>query len=85
MLLNGVPFAAHAGGGSAFMTFDSFSTSTGFLPGINTLTIQVVNFGGPSGAHVNNLRGDAALIPEPGSLLLAGLGCGFAVGVRRKR
>lgn len=85
VLLNGVPFATHSGGTSAFLTFDSFSTGTGFLPGINTLTIQVVNQGGPTGAHVNELRGDASLIPEPGCMLLAGIGCVVAFGIRKQR
>ena len=82
VLLNGSPIASHSGGGSAFLSFDSFTASAGFLPGLNTLTIQVNNFGGPSGAHVTELRGDAQLIPEPASVALIATG---AIGLLSRR
>ena len=84
VLLNGSSIASHAGGGSAFLSFDSFSASSGFLPGINTLTIQVNNFSGPSGAHVTELRGDALPIPEPACAALLFLGTVCLVGIRKK-
>jgi hypothetical protein len=83
VLLNGVPFATHSGGAVSFNSFDSFGTSTGFLPGINTLRIQVNNLGGPSGAHVNELQGDALPIPEPCTITLAVLALG-GIFMRRK-
>ncbi len=84
MLLNGVPFATHSGGGTAFTFFDSFGTGVGFLPGINTLTVLVTNISGPSGAHVTDLIGDAQLIPEPCTIALGVLAlCG--VVLRRRK
>jgi hypothetical protein len=76
VLLNGTFVATHSGGVAAFTSFDSFGVGVGFLPGINTLTIQVTNQGGPSGAHVNDLRGDALPIPEPSTMALAVLALG---------
>ena len=70
VFLNGALIATHVGGGTAFTAFDNFSTATGFLPGINTLTIQAVNAGGPAGVHVTALVGDATPVPEPTSGLL---------------
>jgi hypothetical protein len=83
VFLNGALFATHTGGAAAFTSFDTFGIGTGFLPGINTLTIQVNNLGGPSGAHVNELQGDALPIPEPCTLTLAVLALG-GIFMRKK-
>ncbi len=62
----------------------SFPIGSGFVPGLNSLTFEVTNFSsGPTGLHVTDLRGDAVTIPEPATLLLAGLGLVGILSTRR--
>ena len=80
ILLNGVQFSTGAVG---FQNFTSFSTSTGFVAGVNTLTFVTHNDGGPAGLRVE-VAGTADLagtVPEPATwgLMIAGFGMvGFA-------
>ena len=72
-----------------FGSFTSFTISSGFVPGVNTLEFQVTNTvseeSGPS-LQVNDLSGTATPIPEPVSLLLFGAGLvGMAVIGRKNR
>lgn len=86
IFLNGVNTGiSHVGGGSAFLAFDTFTLNTGFVPGINTLSMRVLNFGGPGGLHVDALRGLAEPIPEPVSLVLVVTAVGLACAIRRRR
>lgn len=87
MKLNGVPVA------SLFFPLNkpweqlsAFAINTGFLPGLNTLTFEVPNIGGPSGLHVQ-VTGDAlAAVPEPSTFALAAVGLGLMYRqVRRRR
>jgi hypothetical protein len=69
--LNGV----HTGITSPFAGFTSFSTysiSSGFHAGVNTLDFNVYNGGNPTGLRVE-LNGYATAVPEPTVLGLAGL------------
>lgn len=70
-----------------FTVFTSFSATSGFVVGTNTLRFTVNNYSGVGGLNVNNLQytlgsgGSAA--PEPGALALGLLG-GVAL-IARKR
>lgn len=78
--LNGVLILDHSytGLNSPWNQDASFLATSGFLSGVNTLSFEVPNIGGPSGLHVF-VSGtvDASAVPEPGSwaLLGAGLAC----------
>ncbi len=83
--LNGV-YAGISKGNSGYSSLDPFSLTSGFQPGINTLTFVVNNANeslayNPSGLHVNNLQGTANAIPEAAAiyvwsgLALAAVGC----------
>ena len=77
------------GNATSFDAWSEFSSGTGnFVAGINTITFNVVNDGGPSGLRVEFLEsGEAvAAVPEPETyaLMLAGLGALGFVARRRK-
>lgn len=74
------------GTNAPWTVFAPFSTSSGFVAGINTLTFEVQNIGGPSGLHVR-VSGDALAVPEPSSLTLLGLVMAGITGAawRRKK
>lgn len=86
--LNGGPpsgdTTGDCGNAANFQSLTPFSFSSGFVEGINTLELDVVNFGDSSAARVDNLTGTAAAVPEPASLMMAGL-CLVALGVTRRR
>ena len=74
ILINGVSTGQTAGGFDAFSTF---SISTGFIAGINTIDFLVQNAGGPTGLRVEGaLTADATVsdVPEPMSLAILGVG-----------
>jgi hypothetical protein len=95
ILLNGVSTGiSHfpADGNPALNTFQewsNFTISSGFVPGMNTLAFEVLNFdipgtfGNPSGLRVE-LSGDATAIPEPSTMLLLATGLVGLAGFRRK-
>lgn len=70
---------------SPMQAFTPFTISSGFVSGINTLSIAVTNDPGfQTGLHVNNLQGTAEIVPEPaavmiGILALLGLAAGSSV------
>ena len=69
----------------AYGAFQSFTISSGFVAGVNTLAFEVLNDeDGPTGLQVDNLSGTANPVSEPVSLLLFGAGLwGMAVIGRR--
>ncbi|HME43739.1 MAG TPA: hypothetical protein VKF36_11680 [Syntrophorhabdales bacterium] len=69
----------------AYGSFQSFTISSGFVSGVNTLAFEVGNIAlGPTGLQVDNLSGTASPVREPVSLLLFGAGLvGMAVIGRR--
>jgi len=94
VLLNGNSFYNPGDtGSSTYNQLHAISTSSGFLPGTNTLTFIVTNGSGsggnPEGLLVSGLQGTAAAnaVPEPASLAVWGAisVLGAAFGWRRRR
>jgi len=89
VFLNGGSSLGASGG---FAGWSTFSASSGFVSGLNTLDFRVTNFafGGPNptGLRVEFLSSSVNAIPEPETyaLLLAGLGLlGFAARRRKQK
>ena len=94
ILLNGVA-TGHVlpASGVSFNFLHSFTISSGFVAGVNTLDFQVTDVGPPTALRVDSIGGSADLapptgpaIPEPGTwaLLIIGLGLSGALA-RRSR
>jgi hypothetical protein len=68
-------------------SWDTFSLTSGFQAGINTLTFEVENTGIPSGLRVEYTSIVAPPVPEPETyaMILAGLGIMGCVARRRAR
>jgi hypothetical protein len=65
--------------------FFSFSITSGFVAGINTLDFVLFNESGPTGLRVEFLSGSADPIPEPATMLLLGSGLIGLAGYGRRR
>ncbi len=71
---------------AGFDAFNSFSVTSGFTSGVNTIDFLVRNDGGPTGLRVEGgLTADAvvASVPEPMSLAILGVGLAGAGLFRR--
>jgi hypothetical protein len=91
ILLNGVGTGITDTGVANCGYFSSFTISTGFVSGLNTLDFQVYNlplasgiqWGNPTGLRVE-LSGTAAPIPLPSAIALLAPGLAGLAAVRRK-
>lgn len=87
--INGVSIPGFSGPTYPYLT--SFTISSGFIAGLNTLDFVVRDVGVIGGLRIASLSGTATAavtaVPEPASIALAGMGlAGFmAILVRRKR
>ena len=73
---------------ASFQSMTSFTFTSGFVAGLNTIDLVVANSGGPSAARVDNLVGSAdalqSTVPEPGSVALAAMGLSGLFLLRRR-
>lgn len=68
-----------------FNRFHSFELTDGFVPGMNTLEIEVINTAAWIALNVNSLAGTAAPIPEPGIPFLWVFGVSFLARWRNRQ
>ena len=73
-----------------FSSFTSFSATSGFLAGANTLSFSVLDDGAPSAFEVSALHGTASLpsaaaVPEPATWAMMLGGFGLVGGAMRRR
>jgi hypothetical protein len=81
ILLNGVSTGITSSNG--YTAWKSFTISSGFVAGVNTLDFQLNNGGGPTGLRVE-MTGTGNEVPEPSSILLLASGiAGLATRIRR--
>lgn len=88
ILINGAPVAGTGHAYPGWLVLESFSITSGFVPGINTLTFSTTNEPSvglnPTGLHVHSLIGVAAPIPQPAALWAGTILLGF-LAFRRNR
>lgn len=88
IVLNGTTVYSDYGG---FLGFSSFSLTSGFVAGLNTLDFVVhnnfssVRIPTPTGLQVQIISAEAQAVPEPASMALVGLGLGGLGVVGRVR
>ncbi len=71
---------------SQFTAFTTFTITSGFVAGLNTIDFIVHNAGGPTGVRVEQTgTADANVVPEPAALALFGMGAAMLGFARRRR
>lgn len=79
ILINGISTGNTSAG---FSALSAFTITSGFVAGVNTLDFVVQDTGGISGFLVSSLSGT---VPEPGMLVIFGLGVAGLGFARRRR
>lgn len=84
--LNGAQLVPLSGG---YSSYTPFLANSGFVAGLNTLTFNVANQGGPTGLKVDILEATgtadtSAAVPEPSVIYLVVGGVLLAAGLRRR-
>jgi PEP-CTERM motif len=74
----------NCGSSTSFTQWTPFSATSGFVAGLNTLTFNLTNDGGPGAIRVEFLSSDVTPTPEPGTYALMGAAL-VALGWVRKR
>ena len=83
-LLSGYPGAPPISNFQALHSF-TINNPAWFLPGVNTLEFDIIGGGGSQEAFRAQLSGTAAVVPEPGTLTLLGLGLAGLRAWRKRR
>ena len=89
ILINGAPVPASGHAYPGWLALESFSISSGFVPGINTLTFSTTNepsvWFKPTCLHVSSLVGVAAPIPQPAAIWTGMMLLGYLVFRRNRK
>jgi hypothetical protein len=79
--LNGTPVLSR--GWNDFLNLYTETISTGFQPGVNSLTFSVYDMDSWDGLFISQISGEATpTVPEPATIIVWSLlgGCGIALG-----
>ena len=87
IFLNGVStgFTLLGSSGANFNVLHNFSVGSGFVAGINTLTVAVFDSGNPAAVRLDGLSLTADAVPEPASWMMLIAGFGMVGAAQRRR
>lgn len=83
-LYDSIQVDSAAGNGPSFDTFTFNESIAGASSVVIRFTPRHVNAGSTGNIHINNIQVNGSIIPEPGPLVLVGLGC-LGLFCRRRR